>query len=185
MKVPFKTYVVIVLGLLVHHGVAAQSFTKTQSAKPQPTPQIDLKARFRSLDSTTPISLADYQGKVVVLVLWASWCEPCREVMYSLADLHKETAYREVQLIALSTEDPQRADADVRRFVAGLHPDAKVGWISTISADKLMARQDVLPQIFVIQEGAILKSFVGWHPTITIIELRKVLDEAQKRKTAG
>lgn len=172
MKALFRTFVIIVFGLLAQYGVSAQS-PRTESAKPQP--QIDSKARFRSLDGTTPISLADYQGKVVVLTLWASWCAPCLQAMYGLTDLNKEFAGRGVQVIALSTEDPQEADADVRRCVAGFHPDYRVGWISTISAGKLMAGEDVLPQTFVIRDGVILKSFVGWHPTQTMIELRTVL----------
>ena len=185
MKVLFKSYVVIVLGLLIHYGVAAQSPTETQSVKAQARAQIDINARFRSLDSTTPISLADYQGKVVVLALWASWCGPCRIAVNGLVDLHKEFADRKVEVIALSIEDPQKADADVRRFVVGFPSDYKVGWISTISADRLMASKGVVPQIFVIRDGVVLKNFLGWNPTMTMIELRKVLDEAQKRKTAG
>ena len=171
-----------ILLILASSLVAAQSPTQAQSGKTQPAPQIDINARFRSLDSSTPISLADYQGKVVVLTLWASWCEPCREVMYSLVDIHKEFGDRGVQVIALSIEDPRKADADVRRFVAGLHPDYKVGWISTISAAKLMSREDAVPQIFVIKDSAILRTFLGWHRTMTMIELRKVLDEAQVKK---
>jgi len=48
-----------------------------------------------------------------------------------------------------------------------------------------MASKGVVPQIFVIRDGVVLKNFLGWNPTMTMIELRKVLDEAQKRKTAG
>jgi hypothetical protein len=52
-----------------------------------------------------------------------------------------------------------------------------VGWISRISADKLMAGQDVLPQTFIIKDGIILRSFVGWHATRTIEQLREALEE--------
>jgi thiol-disulfide isomerase/thioredoxin len=184
VKLVYETFLVIVLTLLTHCGVAGQSAIKTQSEKDQPATQIDINARFRSLDSTTPISLADYKGKVVVLALWASWCAPCREVMYSLEDIHKEFADRGVEVIALSMEDPEKADADVRRFVAGLHPSYKVGWISSISGDKLSVRKGVLPQILVLRDGAVLKSFTGWHPTMTMIGLRRVLDEALVKKAA-
>ena len=29
----------------------------------------------------TPVSISDYQGKVILVNLWATWCEPCREEM--------------------------------------------------------------------------------------------------------
>ena len=184
VKVLFRTGAVIVLGLLIHCGVVAQTPPKTQSVKTEPAPQIDIHSRFRSLDST-PIRLADYPGKVVVLVLWASWCVPCQEAINGLVDLQREFADRGVQVIALSIEDSRAADPVVRRFVARFPTNYRVGWISTISADKLMTRKNVVPQIFVVQDGAVLKTFVGWHPTNTMVELRQVLDAAQKRKTTG
>jgi len=33
------------------------------------------------------VTLADYEGKVVMMVFWASWCSRCREEMAFLQDL--------------------------------------------------------------------------------------------------
>ena len=184
MKAPFKILFVIFFGLLIHCGAAAQNPANRESAKP-PVPQIDINARFRSLDSTTRISLADYHGKIIVMTLWASWCAPCRMAFKALVDLQKEFADRGVEVILLSTEDPRIDQADARRFVAGIPAAYKIGWIGKISADRLMAGKDVLPQIFVIRDAVILRNFVGWHPTMTIIELRKTLDEVQEKKPVG
>jgi thiol-disulfide isomerase/thioredoxin len=185
VKLLIKTPAVFILGLLIQCGVTAQTQTTTQSVKPQEAPQIDVNARFQSLGSTTPISLADYQGKVVVVALWASWCPACVMAVNGLVELEKEFADRGIQVIALSIEDPQKADTDVRRLVAGFPPGYKVGWISTISADRWMTRKGIVPQIFVIRDGVVLRSFQGWHATMTVTGLRKALDEAQKKKTAG
>jgi thiol-disulfide isomerase/thioredoxin len=35
------------------------------------------------------VRLADYKGKTVVLNFWATWCEPCRSEMPSLAQLQE------------------------------------------------------------------------------------------------
>jgi len=107
--------------------------------------------------------MSDYRGKVVVLTLWASWCGPCREAINGLVELEDEFARRGVQVIALSMEDPRKSYADVRRFVEGFPSDYRVGWISAISADRLMAEKALLPQIFVIRNGLVLRTFLGWH----------------------
>jgi thiol-disulfide isomerase/thioredoxin len=156
------------------------------SVKPLKTPgppQISNDARFRSLDSTAPISMADYHGKVVVLTLWASWCGPCRAAVNGLVELDDEFARRGVQVIALSMEDPEKSYADMRRFVEGFPSGYKVGWISAISANRLMTRNDILPQIFVMRNGVVIKTLLGWHPTMTVTQLRQVLDEAAGKAT--
>jgi len=60
------------------------------------------------------VSLSDYQGKVVLINFWATWCPPCRA---EIPDL--EAAYREHQdddfvVLGISIEDPPEA---VRAFV--------------------------------------------------------------------
>jgi hypothetical protein len=83
-------------------------------------------------------------------------------------------------VIALSIEDPRKAEADARRFLAGFPDDYKIGWISKISADRLMAKEAVVPKIFVIKDGVILRRFVGWNPATTVTTLRQALDAAQR-----
>ena len=164
--------------LLAYSNVPAQTYVKPAT---QPA-HINTGARFRSLDSTTPIRMADYRGKVVVMALWASWCGACRMAVSGLGDMQKEFADRGVSVIALSNEDPRKAYRDVRIFSDSLPPEYKVGWISSVSAEQLMTRKDVLPQIFVMRDGVILKTFVGWHPTMTASQLLLVLNEAQETK---
>ena len=54
----------------------------------------------------TPKKLADYSDKVVLLNVWATWCEPCRVEMPSIEKLHKEFASKGLAVVAISVDDP-------------------------------------------------------------------------------
>ncbi len=50
-------------------------------------------------------SLADYKGKVVVLNVWASWCEPCREEMPLLQQTHERIEKQGGVVLGVNTQD--------------------------------------------------------------------------------
>ena len=58
-----------------------------------------------SLDGN-PVSISDYQGKVILVNLWATWCEPCREEMPALGELHSMFPRSDFEIIGVSIDDP-------------------------------------------------------------------------------
>jgi thiol-disulfide isomerase/thioredoxin len=55
-----------------------------------------------NVDSRT---LADYQGKPLLINVWASWCGPCRKEMPSLERLARKFNGKQFNLIGISTDD--------------------------------------------------------------------------------
>jgi cytochrome c biogenesis protein CcmG/thiol:disulfide interchange protein DsbE len=66
-----------------------------------------------------PKKLADYAGKVVLLNVWATWCEPCRVEMPSIEKLHKELGSKGLAVVAISVDDPG-AEQRVRDYAKEL-----------------------------------------------------------------
>ena len=53
--------------------------------------------------------LGQFEGKVLVLNFWATWCEPCRAEMPAFNRLHERWAGRGVQFLGLSDEPTEKA----------------------------------------------------------------------------
>ena len=105
-------------------------------------------------------TLADYKGKVVLLNVWATWCEPCKVEMPSIEKLHKEFGSRGLAVVAVSVDDAGTED-HVREFARELgitfeilHDPANVtsrNWQIT-----------GYPETFVIaRDGTIRKKIIG------------------------
>jgi cytochrome c biogenesis protein CcmG/thiol:disulfide interchange protein DsbE len=122
--------------------------------------------------------LADFFGKVAVVNLWATWCGPCRREIPELVTLYKEFHSRGVEMIGLSTENPDASAEKVRKFIQDFQIDYRIGWAPGQVAATLMQGHDAIPQIFVIsRDGRILKRFVGFSPAYSA-ELKQALEDA-------
>ena len=66
-------------------------------------------------DSGAPRTLGDYEGKVVLLNIWATWCAPCREEMPSIQALHERYAPEGLEVVAVSIDDA-RGERAIRDF---------------------------------------------------------------------
>lgn len=66
------------------------------------------------------VDLAQLRGKVVLLNVWATWCEPCRKEMPSLDRLQAQLADEGLQVVPLSIDQGAGALAAVRGFYASL-----------------------------------------------------------------
>ena len=54
--------------------------------------------------SGSEIKLSKWQGRVVLLNLWATWCAPCRKEMPTLNDVQKQLGSKDFEVVALSVD---------------------------------------------------------------------------------
>ena len=51
-----------------------------------------------------PVSLTDYQGGVVLVNFWATWCGPCKVEMPAMEKLYREFNRPDFEILAVSTD---------------------------------------------------------------------------------
>lgn len=61
-----------------------------------------------------PVDLADFEGRPVWIVFWATWCPPCRDEMPALSAAAEAHADAGLVLLAISVEEPA---VEVKAFV--------------------------------------------------------------------
>jgi peroxiredoxin len=64
-------------------------------------------------------SLADYRGQVVLINVWATWCEPCRVEIPSIERLYRTYGPKGLKVVAVSIDDPG-TDPAIRKFVSDM-----------------------------------------------------------------
>lgn len=60
--------------------------------------------RLQTLDNRSA-SLSDFQGKVVMVHFWATWCPPCVEELPTIDKLYRTIADKNFQILAVSVDD--------------------------------------------------------------------------------
>ena len=130
-------------------------------------PDIEMVA----LSNGTPERLSDYEGKIVLLEFWATWCEPCQIKMAELQGYAgKYPAWKDkVVLITASVDDNQ--NAAIKYF-------KKKGWNQThdvwVKTDALKAyRIEGIPAAYVIdRQGRIVAANPEDLPEIVNLEIQ-------------
>ncbi len=123
-----------------------------------------------------PVSLTALRGKVVLVNLWATWCEPCRHELPVLTKLHESDEARGLAIVALNVDRKRTRDeiADYAKrrklpFAVWLDPDDL--------ASKALGASTYPVNVLVDRKGKVV-----WRRAGAIRaedpELRAALDEA-------
>ena len=139
-------------------------------------------ATARTLDGKS-VSLADYRGKLVFLIVWKTDCKACLLEIPFLNRLQREHDDEGFSVIGLSMD--RNKDAFVQKVieVRGIGYPVWLGYGQPISA---YFRTDMFPTLFVVgPEGEVLGYMVGAFPAydyaLAVLKEARGLVERQKK----
>lgn len=110
---------------------------------------------YKLLEEFTPRSLSDFRGRVIVLNLWATWCQPCRQEMGILNELHKKYEREGLLIVGVSDEDAET----VGRFAGLSEVRYSVGVMDSLAAQTVPG---VRPFTFILdRQGKVRRKLRG------------------------
>ena len=119
----------------------------------------------------TKISKIDFNGKILVLDFWSSWCVPCQKEGPILSKISKEWEKRNVQFIGVSVWDSKE---NVEDFI---HKN-QIRYPNTIDENGQMTVdfgvKGIPEKIIINPDGKIIKRIIGPN---TENSLEKILDD--------
>jgi thiol-disulfide isomerase/thioredoxin len=114
---------------------------------------LDTPPRIKSLD--------EYRGKVVLLNIWATWCEPCRIEMPSIEALHKSLGPKGLQVVAISVDEPG-FEKQIRDFVQQYSLTFQVLHDPDSAGIRKLYQTTGYPETFIIgKDGLIRRKLIG------------------------
>ena len=113
---------------------------------------------------------SDFQGKVLILDFWATYCPPCRDEVPHLIDLQRRYGAQGLQVVGLNVggdEDRPKVSSFIEEFgiqYALGYPDAPM-------SELFFAETTAIPQTYVYdRQGRLLKKFIGFDRNATPAE---------------
>ena len=120
------------------------------------------------------VSLTDYRGKVILVNLWATWCEPCRDEMPLLEDLSQTFSHTDFEVIGVSI-DETGFEKKIQQILDSGEISYEI-WLDPSNKFQFKFRTIGVPESFLIdREGMVVHQWKGeFDPmseeTINIVE---------------
>ena len=144
--------------------------------------------KFQGLDGSLHY-LSDYRGKIVILDMWATWCNPCGYQMLELEKVYNYYDREKIEIISLDIETSETADLVSQYINEAKNYDINLDWVFGMDIDNIWEKykiNDGIPTLYIFDqngniyynhEGVSVFSEIpeGW-PQTTII-LKDKIDE--------
>lgn len=119
-----------------------------------------MNANFTDLNGQQQ-ALKQWQGKIIVLNFWATWCPPCREEMPELSAMQDQYKKQNIVIIGLSTDDLNKTKDFIK--TAPVNYPILSGDMEAMSlAETLGNNRGILPYTLIIDaQGKVVEHFFG------------------------
>lgn len=144
--------------------------------------------RIKSIDFTLTDQygkkhkLSDYEGKVVFLNFWATWCPPCKEEMPHIEQLYKDYNKNNEEVVILGVASPNLGREGSREHVINFLKDEGYTFPVALDEDGELAYQygiNAFPTTFIIDKEGYVTQYI---PGAMNKETMKSFIENQKNK---
>ncbi|MCW9705432.1 TlpA disulfide reductase family protein [Fodinibius salsisoli] len=186
----FDFFLFLMLMLLVGWGCTSEGGNEQQKAKPTTVEQLDpysapLYAAQNEAEAKNfsvklvggeQFQLAEKQGQVVLLNIWATWCAPCREETPELVDLYEK--YKEKGFVILGVSIDEQGMSVVKPFIE----EYEVNYPMVIDDGTIMDKYGPtmgVPTTYIIDKRGNLRYFAVGAVTSKELEprIKALLDE--------
>jgi len=142
--------------------------------------KFDYNFTLRTLDGQV-VDAHDWQGKVVFLNLWATWCGPCRAEMPSIQSLYESVGHDQVVFVMLSLDHDQPQEK-VQKYIRDKAYTFPVYLPEESLPDLLQVSS--IPTTFVINAAGEVVSHETGAANYNTPKFRKFLDGLQLKAPA-
>lgn len=113
----WKLILLVGVILLLGYGLGKFELSARKSAKVECLGEGELSAPVFSLPDMNgqKVDLVSFQGRVIVIEFWATWCAPCREEIPVLNQIYK--AYKEKGLVVIGISLDRKPPQEVKKFL--------------------------------------------------------------------
>ncbi|MCK5379772.1 MAG: TlpA family protein disulfide reductase, partial [Acidobacteria bacterium] len=110
-----------------------------------------------------PIRLSQFDGKVVAVVFWATWCVPCRREMPHLQEMTDEFGDQGFLVVGVNT-DPPATKSKIKPYLRRL----KITYLNLLDPnnnvlDKYNPTRELPYAVLIDREGSVHEVFPGYR----------------------
>jgi len=145
--------------------------------------------KFKTVDSNEK-RLSDYEGKIVFLHFWGSWCKPCRREIPQIESLYKQIDNPDIEFILLNMNEEFETsmawmkkrgfDLPIFNSMSGGQSDKTP--MTDVSGNRIPYALEYVPKTFVIDRNGLIVfrqdgSKTNWTSYVEVI--KNVITESE------